>query len=100
MPSTCLIPGLWHLQHSLRTGCSWAKYNLLITHMYFPVLLNLFQEDRVRLLHQKWASDPDVVMTPTGVKFIGPGGRDETEDEHLQRLQHNADMRFHRSFKG
>eukprot|EP00435_Cladocopium_sp_Y103_P015770 s3511_g3.t2 len=57
-------------------------------------------EKRDQTLHEKYRNDPDCIFLPCGgVKFIGPKGREENEREHLERLQHNADMRFQRSFK-
>ena len=31
------------------------------------------------------------------VTYVGPGGRQETQDEHDRRMAVNAKMRFHRS---
>ena len=53
----------------------------------------------MKLLREKWGDDPDVIFLEQGVKFIGPKGRDETEEEHIQRLYHNSRMRFNRSFE-
>ena len=58
------------------------------------------QVDRVKALHEQYRDDKDAVLTPTGVHFIGPGGRVENEAEHCARLAHNCRMRFNRSFTG
>ena len=64
-------------------------------------IVGRWKADADRVLREKWGNDPDVVFLPGGgIKFIGPGGRDETEDEHIERLNHNSLMRLHRSFKG
>lgn len=58
-------------------------------------------EASLSLLQQKYSNDPDAIFLPDGgVKFIGPKGREETEQEHLDRLSHNCRMRFNRSFAG
>ena len=52
-------------------------------------------------LREKWGDDPDAIFQPDGsVKFIGPKGREESEADHVIRLNHNAQMRFQRSFQG
>ena len=59
------------------------------------------QADAQRALREKWGDDPDVVFPPEGgIKFIGPKGREESEENHVIRLNHNAKMRFDRSFRG
>ena len=47
----------------------------------------------------KYKSDPDLVVTPTGYKFIGPKGEENLE-QHEKRLAHNQRMRFNRSVHG
>ena len=54
----------------------------------------------MKLLHEKYRGDRDAVLTEEGVHFIGPGGRVESEDDHLKRLAQNARMRFNRSIQG
>lgn len=53
---------------------------------------------KMKRLYQKWGDDRMLIFTKDGVKCIGPKGREETEEEHIQRLSHNARMRFNRSF--
>lgn len=58
------------------------------------------QADAVKVLHARYANDPDAIFTEDGVKFIGPKGVEEDEETHLHRLAHNCRMRFNRSFQG
>ncbi len=80
-------------------------YKIYIDHIFcFSLckgggLYNLFtQADAMQKLRDKYADDPDALFGPWGVKFIGPKGREEDEQTHLFRLNHNARMRFNRSF--
>ena len=54
----------------------------------------------MKQLHTRYKDDPDAIFLPDGIKFIGPKGKEETEEEHNQRLAHNCRMRFNRSFSG
>eukprot|EP00435_Cladocopium_sp_Y103_P018847 s28_g4.t1 len=63
--------------------------------------LELGYQDNLTEIQERWRNDPDVVMRSDGnVHFIGPGGRQESVEEHVGRLKHNSRMRFNRQIRG
>ena len=63
--------------------------------------LEMGYQDNLTEIQERWRDDPDVVFRSDGsVHFIGPGGRQESVDEHVGRLKHNGRMRFNRQVRG